>query len=104
MRRFLTTMGAAFTGDDEPEALLEEAADALAELAEQAAASGELDQQDADLTDGSFVDLLDTTVLAAGPRAVRLRDRLLELLAERGWSGLIKLERVDQRAAGLPPE
>ena len=95
MQRFLLTMGALLDGNDESEELLAQTADVLAEMSEQAAARGELDQQDADLTDSSFVDLLDTVVLSAGPRMVRLRDRILELLAERGWSGLIKLERVD---------
>jgi DNA-binding transcriptional MerR regulator len=99
MRRFLRTMGALLTGDVESEARLAETADVLAEMAEQAAARGELDEQDEDLTDASFVDLLDTVVLSAGPRMVRVRDRILELLVERGWSGLIKLERVDQRGA-----
>jgi DNA-binding transcriptional MerR regulator len=103
MRRFLRTMGAALAGDDESEALLAEAADVLAELAEQAAAGGELDRQDDELTDGSFVDLLDTVVLAAGPRAVRIRDRLQELMVERGWSGLANLERVDQGSADSDP-
>ncbi len=31
---------------------------------------------------------------------VRLRDRLEELMVERGWSGLVKMERVDRRDAG----
>lgn len=95
MRRFLRTLGAVFTGEDASEARLEETADLLAEMAEQAAARGDLDRQDEDLTDSSFVDLLDTVVLGAGPRMVRLRDRLQELMIERGWSGLVKLERVD---------
>ena len=97
MQRFLQTIGALLTGDDESEARLVEIADLLAEMAELAAASGELDQQDDALTDSTFVALLDTVVLAAGPRMVRLRDRLQELMVERGWTGLTKLERVDQR-------
>ena len=102
MRRFLGTMGALLTGDDESEALLAETADLLAEMAEQAAARGELDRQDLDLPDSSFVDLLDTVVLAAGPRMVRLRDRILELMVERGWSGLVKMERVEQPGPDSP--
>jgi hypothetical protein len=96
MRRFLRTMGALLTSDDEPEDRLAETADLVVEMAEQAAARGELDRQDEALPDSSFVDLLDTVVLAAGPRMVRLRDRLQELMAERGWSGLVKLERVER--------
>lgn len=95
MRRFLRTMGDLITGEDESEERLAETADVLAEMAEQASARGELDRQDEALADNSFVDLLDTVVLAAGPRMVRLRDRLLELLAERGWTGIVKIERVE---------
>ncbi|MDP2774990.1 MAG: MerR family transcriptional regulator [Nocardioides sp.] len=97
MRRFLRNIGALIDGDDESEALLAETADLVVEMAEQAAACGELDGQDEALPDSSFADLLDTVVLAAGPRLVRLRDRLQELMAERGWSGLVKMERVDGR-------
>ena len=96
MRRFLRSIGALLAGDTESEALLAETADLVVEMAEQAAARGELDHQEDALPDNAFVDLLDTVVLAAGPRAVRLRDRLLELMVERGWSGLVKMERVDQ--------
>jgi DNA-binding transcriptional MerR regulator len=97
MLRFLRTMGALLTGDDESETLLAEIADVVVEMAEQAAARGELDGQDDALPDSSFVDLLDTLALGAGPRMVRLRDRLQELMVERGWTGLVKLERVEQR-------
>ena len=103
MRRFIRTMGALLDGDDESEALLAEAADVLAEMAEQAEARGELDRQDDALPDSSFADLLDTVVLAAGPRFVRLRDRLQELMVERGWSGMIKIERVDRTVADSRP-
>jgi DNA-binding transcriptional MerR regulator len=97
MRRFLQTMDALLAGDDESEALLAEMADALAAMAEVADARGELELQDEALPDSSFVDLLDTVVLAAGPRMVRLRDRLQELMVERGWTGMVKIERVEQR-------
>jgi len=100
MREFLRTMGALVDGDDESEALLAQTADLVVEMAEQAAARGELDGQDEALPDGSFVDLLDTVVLAAGPRMVRLRDRIQELMVERGWSGLVRMERVEQRGSG----
>ena len=97
MRRFLATMGAVLTGEDESEELLAEIADIVVAMAEQAAASGELDAQDDALLENAFVDLLDTLVLSAGPRMVRLRDRLQELMVERGWSGLVKMERVAAR-------
>ena len=99
MRRFLRTMGALLTGEDESEALLAEMADALADMAEVADARGELERQDEALPDSSFVDLLDTVVLAAGPQMVRLRDRLQELMVERGWTGMVKIERVEQRGS-----
>jgi DNA-binding transcriptional MerR regulator len=97
--RMYRVLGEAFTGDGDPEELLVEAADLLAELAEEAGAEHGQDEQ---LADRSFVDLLDTLVLGAGPRAVRLRDRLQELMVERGWRGLATLERVDERRAGSP--
>ena len=103
MRRFLRAMGALIRDDGESEALLVETADVLAEMAEQAAARGELDRQDDALPDSSFVDLLDTIVLAAGPRMVRLRDRIQELMVERGWTGMVKIERVDPSGGDSPP-
>lgn len=95
MRRLIKAMGATFDGVGDLEAGLVETADLLAEMMEQADARGELDTQDEGLDDSAFVALLDTVVLAAGPEAVGHRDRLLELLAERGWSGLVKTERVE---------
>ena len=103
MRRFLCTIGTVLDGEDVSEAALAATADVLVEMAEQAAASGELERQDDDLTDSAFVELLDTVVLSAGPRMVRVRDRLMELMIERGWSGLIKLERVNQHEADSHP-
>lgn len=94
MQRFYRGVGAVAADEDVSEERLVEAADALAELTEQQAARGDLDAQDARLVDGPFVALLDTVVLASGPRAVRLRDRLMELMAERGWRGLVSMERV----------
>lgn len=94
MRKLLQTMGNALTGEDADVALAE-TADLLVEMIEQAEANGELDDDELEL-DNSFVDLLDTVVLGAGPDMVRLRDRLEELLAERGWRGLVKTERVER--------
>jgi DNA-binding transcriptional MerR regulator len=99
MRQFLQTMGLLLEDDDQTETRLAEIADLVVEMAEQAAARGELDHQDDVLPDGSFVDLLDTVVLAAGPEMVRIRDRIQELMVERGWSGLVKMERVEPRRA-----
>ncbi|MEV6283628.1 MerR family transcriptional regulator [Kribbella sp. NPDC051770] len=44
--------------------------------------------------DDTFVDLLDTTMLESSPLAARL----LEILAERGWKGWTRVERVPDRA------
>ncbi|GAB3243950.1 MerR family transcriptional regulator [Nocardioides dilutus] len=104
MRRFLRTFGDTLAADDdESDARLVETADLLAEMAEQAAASGELDGQDEMLPDNSFVDLLESVVLTGGPHLVRLRDRLQELMVERGWSGWVKMERVDPCVPDSPP-
>jgi DNA-binding transcriptional MerR regulator len=97
MRRFLQTMGVLLEDDDQTEARLTEIADLVVEMAEKAAASGELDHQEDALPDNAFVDLLDTVVLAAGPEMVRIRDRIKELMIERGWSGIVKMERVEPR-------
>lgn len=95
MTTFLSAVGAVVRGEDTSDDRLAEAADALAEMAEAAAARGALEEQDRALPDEAFVDLLDTVVLSAGPQAVGLRDRIQELMVERGWSGLVRLERVE---------
>jgi DNA-binding transcriptional MerR regulator len=103
LSRLYRAIGALLTGEDDSEAWLVEAADVLAEMAEQAAARGDLDRQDELLADRSFVDLVDTVALSAGPRVVGLQDRLQELMVERGWSGWTRIERVDQRGTDSHP-
>jgi DNA-binding transcriptional MerR regulator len=103
MRRFLSAMGGAISAGDASEERLVEMADLVVEMAEQAAERGELDGQDEALPDNSFADLLNTVVEAAGPEMVRLRDRLLELMVERGWNGLVRMERVEPRPAQESP-
>lgn len=76
-------------GEQENEALVEEMADLLAGMFEEAAASGQLDQQDLDMDDAAFVKLLDS--MAEGHDAVV---RLKQLLADRGWTGWTRVERV----------
>lgn len=95
LNQLYRAIGGLLTGEGDSEAWLKEAADLLAEMAEQAAARGELDQQDELLADRSFVKLVDTVVQSAGPRVVRLQDRLQELMIERGWSGWTRIERID---------
>lgn len=96
MRRFLRLIGEIVAAEEPAEEQLVEVADLLVEMAEAAAVNGALDQQDEALPDDSFAELLETVALSAGPHVVRVRDRILELMAERGWSGLVKLERVDR--------
>ncbi|GAA3194731.1 MerR family transcriptional regulator [Actinocorallia longicatena] len=75
-------------GDDDPR--LEEAADIMAELADEAYAAGHTDFGGPD-DDPLPFDLLDSLADEADPRAERLR----VLLRERGWNGWTRLERLD---------
>jgi len=75
-------------GPAQQEAIVLEMADLLVELFEEAAASGQLDQQDLAMDDTVFVKLLDS-MADAQPTIQRLR----ELLAARGWTGWTKVER-----------
>jgi DNA-binding transcriptional MerR regulator len=76
------------SGEDDHEPLVREMADLLVELFEEAAATGQLDQQDLQMDDSAFVQLLDS--MADGHPVV---NRLRELLAVRGWSGWTQIER-----------
>jgi DNA-binding transcriptional MerR regulator len=69
-------------------------ADLIAEIAEQAAERGDLDRQREDLNDEAFVALVDAFASESDPLVVRLQ----ELMAERGWSGWIAMERADDQA------
>jgi DNA-binding transcriptional MerR regulator len=75
---------------DSDDPRLEEAADILAEIVEQAHARGELDNRDEAFDDLPFVELLDSLVVESDP----LGQRLLELMRERGWTGWTRLERL----------
>lgn len=79
---------------DQHERLAGEMADLLAELFDEAAANGLLDQQDLTMDDDVFVNLLDS-MADAHPAIQRLR----ELLEERGWTGWTRVER----RADAPP-
>ncbi len=78
------------------EQLVQETADLLVELFEDAAANGQLEQQDLDADDSAFVQLLDS--MAEGNLMIA---RLQELIAERGWTGWTRVERIGRR---LPPD
>jgi DNA-binding transcriptional MerR regulator len=71
------------------EELLRETADLISELLEQAAASGELDWQNENMSDAAFVRLMDSFADRAHPVVARLR----ELIAERGWTGWTRIEK-----------
>ena len=65
-------------------------ADLMAEMLEQSAERGELDQQNEEMSDDAFIALLDSFASDAHPMV----ERLQELLAERGWTGWSRIERA----------
>ena len=73
----------------EDEELLRQTADLMSELAEDAAATGELDWQDEHTSDPAFIGLMDSFADASHPAVARLR----ELFAERGWTGWTRIEK-----------
>jgi DNA-binding transcriptional MerR regulator len=75
--------------DASDDSRLEEAADIMASLLEQAYASGEIDLDEVTHDDLPF-DLLDALAVEYDPRAERLK----YLMRERGWDGWIRSERL----------
>jgi DNA-binding transcriptional MerR regulator len=69
---------------------LNDLADLLAELAEESAQRGDLEQQGETWSDDAFVALLDSFASEAHP----MIERLQQLMAERGWSGWTRIERA----------
>jgi DNA-binding transcriptional MerR regulator len=86
--RVLSELLESDVGDDP---LLEEAADIMAGLAEQAYASGEINPDEV-AHDDLPNDLLNALAVESDPRAERLRD----LMRERGWAGWIQMERLEE--------
>ncbi|RJK94742.1 MerR family transcriptional regulator [Vallicoccus soli] len=82
--------------DGQDEGLLRDIADRMCALYERAAASGHLALQDEVMPDPAFVALMDSFAEQAHPAVGRLR----ELIAERGWTGWTRVERLDGVAAG----
>ncbi|GAA4995086.1 MerR family DNA-binding transcriptional regulator [Actinopolymorpha pittospori] len=78
-------------GLDDPR--LEEVADVMAGLAEQAYTAGEVDLGEA-AHDDLAISLLDALPVESNPGA----ERLLELLRKRGWAGWTRLERLTEPA------
>jgi DNA-binding transcriptional MerR regulator len=88
--RFYQLVSRMLTGEEElNEHLIGETADLLVELFEDAAASGQLEQQDLAIDDTASVQLLDS--MAEGHPMVT---RLQELIAQRGWTGWTRVERA----------
>ena len=88
--RFYQLISKMLSSDEaEHEHLAREIVDLLVEVFEEAAASGQLEQQYLNMDDSVFVQLLDS-MAEEHPMVVRLQ----QLLAERGWTGWTKVERV----------
>ncbi|MFI5929127.1 MerR family transcriptional regulator [Micromonospora sp. NPDC051543] len=85
--RLYRVLSEIFESDTGGDALLEEAADIMAALAEEAYGSGEVLD---DGMQGDLPDLLDALAVETDQRAERLRD----LMRQRGWSGWTRLERL----------
>jgi DNA-binding transcriptional MerR regulator len=86
--RLLSAFSEENPGDD---AHLEEVADVMAALAEQAYATGEDDLSDVAHDDLGYA-VLDALAAESWPRL----DRLLELMRDRGWTGWNRLERLEK--------
>jgi DNA-binding transcriptional MerR regulator len=85
--RVLSEIFESDAGDDDPR--LQEAADIMAGLAEQAYTSGEINLGEVAHDDLPFA-LLDALAVESDPRA----ERLLDLMRERGWARWTRLERL----------
>ena len=75
--------------DGENEELLQETADVMIEMFEQAADSGQFDWQGDQ--DAAFVGLMDSFADASHPAVARLR----QLIAQQGWTGWTMVEKRD---------
>jgi DNA-binding transcriptional MerR regulator len=92
--RLYRVLSEIFDSDAHDDPRLQEAADIMAGLAEQAYASGEFDFGEVAHDDLSF-DLLDALAVESDPRA----QRLVELMRERGWTGWNRMERLTEPPA-----
>ena len=89
--RLYRVLSEIFESDAGDDPRLEEAADIMAGLAEQAYSSGEIDLGEEAHDDLPF-DLLDALAVESDPRA----ERLLDLMRERGWARWTRMERLAQ--------
>ena len=85
--RLYRVLSEIFDGDAGDGSRLEEVADIMAGLFEQAYTSGELGEIEQD--DLPF-DLLDAFAVESDPRA----ERLMDLMRERGWAGWVRSQRL----------
>lgn len=76
------------TEGDAQEQVVQDMADLMVDMFEQAAADGYLDRDDP-MDDAGFVSLLDSLASGSHPMVPRLR----ELVAARGWSGWTRIQR-----------
>ncbi|HCU51139.1 MAG TPA: MerR family transcriptional regulator [Micromonosporaceae bacterium] len=95
--RLYRVLSEIFDSDVGDDPRLEEAADIMAGLAEQAYTSGEINLGEVAHDDLPF-DLLDALAVESDPRV----QRLLDLMRERGWAGWNRLERLERLAE--PPD
>lgn len=90
--RLLSELLESDAADDDPR--LEEVADIMAGLADQAYTAGQrLPGEAAHDDDDLPFDLLDAFAIESDPRA----QRLMDLMRERGWAGWTRLERLTER-------
>jgi len=87
--RLYRVLSEIFEGDAVDDPRLEEAADIMAGLFEQAYASGELNLGEV-ADDDLAIDVLDAFAVESDPRM----ERMLDLMRERGWAGWTRLERL----------
>lgn len=87
--RLYRVLSEIFESDAGDDPRLEEAADIMAGMAEQAYTSGEINLGEVAHDDLPF-DLLDALAVESDPRA----ERLLDLMRERGWARWTRLERL----------
>ena len=88
VRLYLLIGGLAEDGDDEGR--VSAVADLLAEMAQESAERGELDRQNDDMNDDTFVALLDSFASDSHP----IIERLQQAMVERGWTGWSRIERT----------
>ena len=91
MVRLYRLLSVIFDHEEADDAMVEEIADIMADLAEEAEASGEVVTPD-DMQDELPFDLLDALADEKDPRAHRMR----EAMRRRGWDGWTRMARVDQ--------